>query len=221
MAFKFASVVAFIVKERVEKGKHQQIVCGMNLGSYWMGNMIYDYFLYCIVAGFVIGMCVALDIKSLVEGDALLSTTLLFFLLGFSNIPFTYVISNFFTSYGTAQGIVYFFNFIWGGVFPIIILILRWLDFNGSAVIGEGVSWLLRVIPAYAFGEGMINLGSVEILNSTSSEDYEIFDMSLSLAPILFLAWTSIFYIVILFIIENLQSNETFMRCFTSETKID
>lgn len=66
VAFKFASIVAFIVKERVDKGKHQQIVCGMNIGSYWMGNLIYDYFLYSIVAGFAIGMCVALDIEALI-----------------------------------------------------------------------------------------------------------------------------------------------------------
>ena len=133
LAFKFASVVAFIVKERVEKAKHQQIVCGMNIGSYWIGNYIYDYFLYCIVAGFAIGMCIALDITAFVGSDenqdALLATALLFFLLGVANIPFTYVFSNFFQSYGNAQGAIYFLNFICGGVFPIITLMLRWMDY--------------------------------------------------------------------------------------------
>ena len=136
-------------------------VCGMNIGSYWIGNLIYDYFLYSVVAGFAIGMCVALDIEALIEGDALAATALLFFLLGLANIPFTYMISNLFTSYGNAQGIVYFFNFLCGGVLPIITLMLRWLDSDGSAEVGKGLSWFLRIIPIYAFGEGMINLGSV------------------------------------------------------------
>ena len=108
LAFKFASIVAFIVKERVDKGKHQQIVCGMDIGSYWAGNFLYDYVLYAIVAGFSVGMCVALNIEALIEGDALAATALLFFLLGLSNIPFTYIFSNIFTSYGNAQGTIYF-----------------------------------------------------------------------------------------------------------------
>ena len=57
--------------------------------------------------------------------------------------------------------IVYFFNFLCGGVLPIITLMLRWLDSDGSAEVGKGLSWFLRIIPIYAFGEGMINLGSV------------------------------------------------------------
>lgn len=122
-------------------------------------------------------------------------------MLGLSNIPFTYVISNLFTSYGNAQGIVYFFNFICGGVFPIITLMLRWLDSDGSAAVGEGLSWFFRIIPAFAFGEGMINLGSVELLSSASDSDYEIFDMQLTLGPIIFLAWTAILYTIIVFTI--------------------
>ena len=62
LAFKFASIVSFIVKERVDKSKHQQIVSGMNIASYWIGNFIYDFFLYSIVVGFSIGMCYALEI---------------------------------------------------------------------------------------------------------------------------------------------------------------
>lgn len=62
MSFKFSSIVAFIVKERIDKSKHQQIVSGMNLGSYWIGNYIYDFVLYMILAAFAIIMCVALDI---------------------------------------------------------------------------------------------------------------------------------------------------------------
>lgn len=62
LSFKFSSIVAFIVKERIDKSKHQQIVSGMNLGSYWIGNYIYDFVLYMILAAFAIIMCVALDI---------------------------------------------------------------------------------------------------------------------------------------------------------------
>ena len=62
LAFKFASIVSFIVKERVDRSKHQQIVSGMNIGSYWVGNFLYDYLLYAIVAGISVGLCVGLNI---------------------------------------------------------------------------------------------------------------------------------------------------------------
>jgi hypothetical protein len=57
LAFKFASIVSFIVKEREDNCKHQQIVSGLNIGSYWIGNYAYDLLLYLPVAGFSLGMC--------------------------------------------------------------------------------------------------------------------------------------------------------------------
>ena len=57
----------------------------------------------------------------------------LFFLFGFANIPFTYMLSYLFKDYGNAQGMIYFFNFITGGLLPVIILILRLLNTRNSA----------------------------------------------------------------------------------------
>lgn len=170
LGFKFASIAAFIVKERVNNCKHQQIVSGMNIGSYWFGNYIYDYILYAVVAGFSVGMCVAFDIAELIEEEAIGAMNMLFFFFGLANIPFTYVVSNLFQKYSNAQGSVYFFNFAAGGLLPIIILTLRWIDSDDSAVIAEGIAWVLRLMPPFAFGEGMINLSSLTILNFTRTE---------------------------------------------------
>ena len=170
LSFKFASIVSFIVKERVDKGKHQQIVSGMNLGSYWVGNFLYDYLLYALVAGISLAITVGLNIESLIEGDALAATGILFFIYGLTNIPLTYVISYLFKDYGNAQSAVYFFNFVAGGILPLIILVLRWIgnpnDNPNSADIGRGIAWVLRIIPAFCFGEGMINLGSMNLLST-------------------------------------------------------
>lgn len=62
LSFKFASIVSFIVKEREDKSKHQQIVSGMNIASYWIGNYIYDFLLYLVVAIFSVVMCQILKI---------------------------------------------------------------------------------------------------------------------------------------------------------------
>jgi hypothetical protein len=70
LSFKFASVVSFIVKEREDKSKHQQIVSGLNLGSYWIGNYIYDFLLYVLVLIFSLIICKALKITALTDNGA-------------------------------------------------------------------------------------------------------------------------------------------------------
>ena len=156
LAFKFASIVSFIVKERVDKSKHQQIVSGMNIGSYWVGNFLYDYLLYAVVAGISVGVCVGLNIEALIEDNAINATAALFFLYGLANIPLTYILGYLFKDYGNAQAAVYFFNFVSGGIVSLVIYILRWISNEDDAIssgdIGRGLGWVLRIIPAFSFG---------------------------------------------------------------------
>lgn len=89
---------------------------------------------------------------------------------GLTNIPLTYIVGYLFKDYGNAQAALYFFNFVAGGILPLIILILRWIgdpeDAVNSSDVARGLAWIFRIIPAYSFGEGMINLGSINILSS-------------------------------------------------------
>ena len=156
LSFKFSSIISFIVKERVDKSKHQQIVSGMNIGSYWIGNYLFDFCLYALVAGFAIAMCQILSVEILSEGEAYTATIILFILYGLVNIPVTYILGYFFKDYGNAQAIIYFFNFVAGGIVPIIILVLRWVSNEDDPVpagdIAKGLTWLLRLVPAFCFG---------------------------------------------------------------------
>ena len=93
LSFKFASIIAFIVKEREDRVKHQQIVSGMKLSAYWFANFIYDYLLYLVVAIPSVILCKVLDVTALVTGNAETATWLLFFSYGLAYIPFTYIIA--------------------------------------------------------------------------------------------------------------------------------
>lgn len=172
LSFKFASIVSFIVKEREDYCKHQQIVSGLSVTSYWIGNYLYDFLLYAIVAGFSLAMCHVLEIKALTTNGAYLATCLLFGFYGLSNIALTNIAGNLFKDYGNAQGVVYFFNFVAGGIAPIITLILRWIDQNSNSV-GRGIAWALRLIPAFSFGEGLINICSMPILITFENQGIE------------------------------------------------
>lgn len=128
----------------------------MSIYSYWFGNFIFDLLFYVVVAIFGAGMCSAFSISSLSQGDALTATWLLFILYGLSNIPFTYIASFLFKDYGNSQAGWYFFNFVSGGILSIIILLLRFISTTTSPI-GRKLAFILRLIPAYSFGEGLMN----------------------------------------------------------------
>ena len=39
----------FLVRERISKAKHLQLVSGVSVSSYWIANYLYDAFLYIIL----------------------------------------------------------------------------------------------------------------------------------------------------------------------------
>jgi len=151
LAFKFASIISFIVKERVDRSKHQQIVSGMKVSAYWIGNFIYDFLLYLIVAVIAIILILAFQIQAYNTGDALTGTILLFLFYGLSYIPVTYIFAYLFQDYGNAQAGYYFLTFIVGGMLPLVTWVLRIITLSSSRI-GRGISWVLRLYPSYAFG---------------------------------------------------------------------
>jgi ATP-binding cassette, subfamily A (ABC1), member 3 len=68
LAFKFASIIAFIVKERTDRSKHQQMVSGMSISAYWIANFVYDYLLYLVVACATVIIAKAMSIDSITKG---------------------------------------------------------------------------------------------------------------------------------------------------------
>ena len=151
LAFKFASIIAFIVKERVDRSKHQQIVSGMSISAYWTANFVYDFILYFIVAAITIGISKAMSITALTEGNNFAVTWLLFVFYGLSYISFTYIIAFCFKDYGNAQAAYYFITFVAGGMIPLLTFLLRILS-NSSNPIGRALAWIFRLYPAFAFG---------------------------------------------------------------------
>lgn len=65
------------------------------------------------------------------------------------------------------------------------------------------------MIPSFAFGEGLVNMGSVSLLSifENSGKTMSTFALEVALAPIIFLAVFGSFYIALMFILEWLQNN--------------
>ena len=68
IAFIPASIIVFIVKEAMIKSKHQQVVSGVSLFSYWLANFVIDQVKYSIFAVASIIILVAFGSSSLSSG---------------------------------------------------------------------------------------------------------------------------------------------------------
>lgn len=218
LAFKFASIISFIVKEREDRSKHQQIVSGMSITAYWVSNFVYDLILYLLVAVITIGIAKGMNISSITEGRAYAATWMLFIFYGISYISFTYIAAFYFRDYGNAQAAYYFITLVAGGMLPILTFLLRILG-EGSNPVGRGLAWVLRLYPSFAFGEGLLNVGSVTLYGifENNSKPMDPLHIDIALGPIIYLVVGSILFFVLLLLIEKAKNTESLMRYFAGD----
>ena len=157
LSFIPASLIVFIVKEKQQSIKHQQLVSGVSLLAYWMSNYVLDLIKLIIPMVFSVLMCEAFDISSLVSpGESLGALWLLFIFFGTSLISFTYFCSFFFKDYGTAQTFMFIFFFLMGAVGSLILLVLKFISStkNGAKI----AQYFLRIFPPFTLGFGLLNI---------------------------------------------------------------
>lgn len=175
--------------------------------------MVYDFAMYIVVAVFAAVMCEIFNVKSLIEGDARVATWLVFGLFGVAGIPYTYVGSFVFRDYGIAQAMFYFFNFLVGAIFPVLIMIFRIIG-GGSADMALNFCWFLRIFPPFCFGETLINLASKKDLESIRfpGQTLEVMSNLIALPSIIYLSILPFIYIFALFLIERIHQSQSIMR---------
>jgi hypothetical protein len=106
---------------------------------------------------------------------------------------------------------------------PLLPYILRILS-DSSNPAGRAIAWILRAYPAFAFGEGLLNVGSANVFAARENNNVTMspFDLDIGLGAIIYLAIGSVLFFALLLIIEKLLNKESFMRCFSrSEAQID
>lgn len=127
LSFIPSSLVSFIIKERQDQVKHQQVVSGISLKAYWMSNYFIDLAKY-LVPVYVLSIILlfAYDAASFTDdGGVFAATCILLLLYGIAIIPFTYAFSFAFKNPGNGQVMVFFLNYICGGLLPMVVWMFR------------------------------------------------------------------------------------------------
>ena len=158
MAFSFipAAVAVFVVREREVSAKHQQLLAGTSLFSYWISNYVFDVLMF-LVPWFCSLICVwAFGIDAFNKGTAFVAVAVLFMCYGLAIIPFTYLTSFFFESHSTAQNVVLLINFITGLVLTIAAFVMSVIE--STYKVNRVLEYVYRIFPGFCLGNGLLNL---------------------------------------------------------------
>jgi len=220
MSFIPASLITFIVKERTQNVKHQQLVSGVSLTGYWFSNYFVDILKYLIPGIINSLIAMAFHPAALVEGDKLGGLWCIFILYGFAVTSFVYLTSFLFKDYGSAQVASFFFHFVSGFVGGLTISVLRLID--STEKVGKILQWVLRPLPTFAMTNGFLNLSNRELyaLKDGKKVPDDVYSLTLVGGDILFLILQAVGYLALVFIIERLRNSRSLASIVSKENKV-
>jgi len=157
-----AAFIIFIVKERVCKSKHLQLVSGVNMTAFWASTYLWDLSLFLLLTVLIMLVFLMYGTESaeIFVGDveSFFCTMILTFGYGMSGLPFAYLLSRMFNNHSSAQIAVMGIFFITGFVATNAYFIMDSIETTKS--IAAGLRPLFRTWPAYNVGDGMIEMSN-------------------------------------------------------------
>ncbi|OMJ73092.1 hypothetical protein SteCoe_28294 [Stentor coeruleus] len=207
-------IILFITKEREINIKHQHMISGVSLFAYWMANFIWDLIKHIIptVICSIIIIAYQIDIYT----DKKSSYGAMWMLLGLTGIasgPFSYFLSFFFKNHSTAQIFMLIISFVTGSCLPSAIFVMTL--FESSRKAGKILSWIFKIFPNFCFGWGVLRVGSAKMFASLEETDIlDAFDINSAGGCMILLGCITIFYLLLVILMELFESNPIFSKIF-------
>uniref|UniRef100_A0A4W3JP09 ABC transporter domain-containing protein n=1 Tax=Callorhinchus milii TaxID=7868 RepID=A0A4W3JP09_CALMI len=180
MSFVPASVVVFLIQERVTKAKHMQFISGVKPGVYWLANYVWDMCNYVVPATLVIIIFVCFQQKSYVSSSNLPVLALLLFLYGWSITPLMYPASFVFRIPSTAYVILTSVNLFIGINGSIATFVLELFSNNKLNSINEILKSVFLIFPHFCLGRGLIDM----VKNQAMADALERFGENRFVSPL-------------------------------------
>ena len=156
-AFVPGAMVVFMVRERERhrNSKHQQVISGANVLSYWLGNFAFDMTMFVVTMVLTLLLFVAFDIDPLVSHGALTPVAVLFFGFGTCTTALTYCLSFLYQSHTRAQVLTVVLNLLpFGMVLLILSTVLNFVS-KEAADVNQWLMPLYRIFPLYCLPEAL------------------------------------------------------------------
>ncbi|CAM9287272.1 unnamed protein product [Phaeothamnion confervicola] len=219
VAFVPAAWVGFLVRERETKSKHQQVVSGVSLDAYWCSTYLWDIVSFLPTPCISCILLTAFDISGLMGDGGAGAFALLVFLWGPASMGFSYILSFCFTQYASAMTNTLFINWLTGLMFSIAIFFMQL--FPSTVKAAKALKWVLRFLPSYALGDGILNLGFRNLLTYLyGGNTMKAFDINVAGADILYLACCSVAYCLIVLYMERVFAGTSTIGTFFTNWRL-
>ncbi|KAH6817747.1 ATP-binding cassette A1 [Perilla frutescens var. frutescens] len=196
MAFSFipASFAVAIVKEREVKAKHQQLISGVSILSYWASTYFWDFISFLFPSSFAILLFCIFGLDQFIGRESFFSTVLMFLGYGLSISSSTYCLTFFFSEHSMAQNSVLLVHFFTGIILMVISFIMGLIESTAKA--NSLLKNFFRLSPGFCFADGLASLALLRQGMKRGSGD-SVFDWNVTAASICYLAAEGIIYFVI------------------------
>lgn len=200
-----ASFVAFLVKERVSKSKHLQLVSGVSPYLYWTATYIWDMTLICLLIGLIMITLLVMGKKTastfIGSHDSSLATFSLLFLYGSSSVLLSYIYSFAFVNFSTAQIAIMLINFMSGFVLVLGYYVLVNIPQTKSAA--DIAVNFFRFFPPYNVGEGLINLSVVYYQDKYLGKGINVFEWDVTGRNLVFMFAETVGFFAFIMVSES------------------
>lgn len=196
IAFSFipASFAVPIVKEREVKAKHQQLISGVSIISYWVSTFLWDIisFLFPSSLAFVLFYIFGLD--QFIGAGTFWPTVLLFVEYGLAVASSTYCLTFCFSDHSMAQNVVLLIHFLTGLILMVISFIMGLIEATATA--NSYLKNIFRLSPGFCFADGLASLALLrQGMKDTSSD--RVLDWNVTGASICYLAFEGVLYFLL------------------------
>ena len=127
-SFSKTAAVPWCVPEAHHNSKHQQIISGASILSFWLSSYAFDVMMYCIPLALSVLAIAWVDLSALVDDGALFACFVLLLGYGMSITSLTYAMSFLFDTHTKAQIITVLFNVFLGLVLMIAQFVMAQID---------------------------------------------------------------------------------------------
>ncbi|KAM0948803.1 putative ABC transporter, AAA+ ATPase domain, ABC transporter A [Dioscorea sansibarensis] len=207
IAFSFipASFAVAIVKEREVKAKHQQLISGVSILSYWMSTYLWDFVSFLFPTSFAIILFYIFDLNQFIGKDSLVPTIVLFLEYGSGIASSTYCLTFFFSDHSIAQNVVLLVHFLSGLILMVFSFLLGLIESTKRA--NTLLKNFFRLFPGFCFADGLASLALRRQEMKRGSGNGSL-DWNVTGASIVYLAMESIVYFLLTLALEFLPHHK-------------
>lgn len=207
IAFSFipASFAVAIVKEREVKAKHQQLISGVSILSYWASTYIWDFISFLFPSSFALVLFWIFGLDQFIGKDSLIPTILLFLEYGLAIASSTYCLTFFFSEHSMAQNVILLIQVFTGLILMVMSFIMGYI--NSTTHLNSLLKNFFRLSPGFCFADGLASLALLRQGMKNGSRD-NILDWNVTGASLSYLAAEAIVYFLITLGLEFLPQQK-------------